>query len=64
MTRKRLAPMVFATGYLATWTGAGVVAFLVGVLAGRAAPDLGWDDAGRILTGATLLVAAGYELTR
>jgi len=63
MTRNRLAPMVFVTGYLATWTGAGVVAFLVGVLAGHAAPDLGWDDAGRILTGATLLVAAVYELT-
>src|SRR6476619_5084221 len=63
MSRKRLAPMVFVTGYLATWTGAGVVAFLVGVLAGHAAPDLGWDHAGRILTGATLLVAAVYELT-
>jgi predicted metal-binding membrane protein len=63
MSRKRLAPMVFVTGYLATWTGAGVVAFLVGVLAGHVAPDLGWDDAGRFLTGATLLVAAVYELT-
>ena len=63
MSRNRLAPMVFVTGYLATWTAAGVVAFLVGVLAGHAAPDLGWDDAGRILTGATLLVAAVYELT-
>ena len=30
MSRNRLAPMVFVTGYLATWTGAGVVAFLVG----------------------------------
>ena len=63
MSRNRLAPMVFVTGYLATWAGAGVVAFFVGVLAGHAAPDLGWDDAGRILTGATLLVAAVYELT-
>ena len=35
----------------------------IGVLAGHAAPDLGWDHAGRILTGATLLVAAAYELT-
>ena len=31
MSRKsRLAPLVFTTGYLATWAGAGVVAFLVG----------------------------------
>jgi len=63
MSRNRLAPMVFVTGYLFTWTGAGVVAFLVGVLAGHAVPDLGWEHAGRILTGATLLVAAAYELT-
>ena len=63
MSRNRLTPMVFVAGYLATWTGAGVVAFLVGVLAGRGVPDLQWDHAGRVLTGATLLVAAAYELT-
>ena len=63
MSRNRLTPMVFVAGYLATWTGAGVVAFLVGVLTGRAAPALQWDQAGRVLTGATLLVAAAYELT-
>jgi len=63
MSRNRVAPMVFVTGYLATWTAAGVVAFHVGVLAGHAAPDLQWDHAGRVLTGATLLVAAAYELT-
>src|SRR4051794_33917350 len=61
MNRSRLAPMVFVAGYLITWTGAGVIAFLVGVLAGQAAPDIGWDHAGRILTGTTLLVAAAYE---
>jgi predicted metal-binding membrane protein len=63
MSRNRWTPMVFVAGYLAIWTGAGVVAFLVGVLAGRAAPDLQWDQAGRVLTGTTLLVAAAYELT-
>jgi predicted metal-binding membrane protein len=63
MSRNRLGPTVFVTGYLTTWTAAGIVAFLVGGLAGRLAPDLGWDHAGRILTGATLLVAAAYELT-
>ena len=30
MSRKPLAPMCSSTGYLLTWTGAGVVAFLVG----------------------------------
>lgn len=63
MSRNRLAPMVFVTGYLATWTAAGVLAFLVGVLASDAAPDLQWDHAGRVLTGATLLAGAAYELT-
>ena len=33
MSRKsRLAPLVFTTGYLATWAGAGVLAFLVGLV--------------------------------
>ena len=33
MSRKsRLAPLVFTTGYLATWAGAGVIAFLVGLV--------------------------------
>jgi len=40
MTRKPLAPMVFVTGYLATWTAAGVVAFLAGVL--RLTPHRTW----------------------
>jgi len=61
MSRNRLAPMVFVTGYLATWTAAGVLAFMVGVLAGHAGP-MQWAHAGRVLTGATLLAAA-YELT-
>jgi predicted metal-binding membrane protein len=63
MSRDQLAPTVFVAGYLVTWAAAGVIAFLVGVLASRIAPDLGWDQAGRILTGATLLVAAAYELS-
>ena len=63
MSRTRLGPLAFVAGYLATWTGAGVIAFLVGVLAGHVLPDLQWEQAGRVLTGATLLVAAAYELT-
>jgi predicted metal-binding membrane protein len=63
MSRTRWAPVIFVSGYLTTWAGAGVVAYLVGVLAGHVAPALAWNDAGRVLTGATLLLAAGYELT-
>ena len=66
MTRRRspLAPLLFTGGYLVTWAGAGLVAFLLLVLVDRAAGDvLAWDRAGRWVAGATLLVAAGYELT-
>src|SRR4051812_3658485 len=60
----RLVPVVFTAGYLATWAGAGVVAFLIGVAARRVmGGDLAWEHAGRPLAGATLLVAAVYELT-
>ena len=62
--RSRLMPSVFAGGYLLTWAGAGVVAFLVGVAASDAAGGLlSWERAGRPVAGATLLVAAVYELT-
>jgi predicted metal-binding membrane protein len=63
-TRSPLSPLVFTAGYLVTWVGAGVVAFGIGVLAGRLPGDpLAWDQAGRPVAAATLLVAAGYELT-
>jgi predicted metal-binding membrane protein len=65
MTRKsRGAPLVFTTGYLLTWAGAGIVAFLVGQVGNRATGGLlSWDHAGRPVAGATLVVAAAYELT-
>jgi predicted metal-binding membrane protein len=63
MSRKRTAPTAFVAGYLTTWTSAGVVAYLVALLASRAVPALSWDHGGRVLTGATLLLAAAYELT-
>jgi predicted metal-binding membrane protein len=63
MSRRRWTPVAFVAGYLATWTAAGVVAFVMGVIAGRVTPRPLWDDAGRLLTGATLLLAAAYELT-
>ena len=65
MSRKsRLQPWVFTIGYLATWSGAGVLAFGIGVAAkGAAGGALAWGQAGRPIAGATLVVAAGYELT-
>jgi predicted metal-binding membrane protein len=66
MTRKRapLAPLVFASGYLLTWTTAGIVAFGISDLRGGLLGDeLAWDRAGRWVGGATLLAAAIYELT-
>jgi predicted metal-binding membrane protein len=62
--RSPLSPMLFTTGYLLTWTVAGVVAFGLGAALGSLPGDLfTWDHAGRWLAGATLVVAAVYELT-
>ncbi|WP_448621400.1 DUF2182 domain-containing protein [Geodermatophilus sp. URMC 65] len=66
MTRKRapLLPLLFTAGYLLVWIGAGVVAFLIGAAVARVSGDVfAWDRAGRWVAGATLLVAAVYELT-
>jgi predicted metal-binding membrane protein len=66
MTRRRtpLLPLLFAAGYLVTWTAAGVLAFASGAVATGLSGDLlAWDRAGRWVAGATLLVAAVYELT-
>jgi predicted metal-binding membrane protein len=64
MSRSRVLPVAFTTGYLATWTGVGLIAFVIGVAATQAAGDgFAWEHAGRPLAGATLLAAAVYELT-
>ncbi|HET7821953.1 MAG TPA: DUF2182 domain-containing protein [Ornithinibacter sp.] len=63
MSRNRWGSTAFVAGYLATWTGVGVVAFLIGTVTARVVPDGEWGRAGRVLTGATLLLAAVYELT-
>ena len=62
--KARVAPFVFVGGYLAVWTGAGLVAYALFDL-GRAlvGDSLTWDGAGRWLAGGTLIVAAAYELT-
>jgi predicted metal-binding membrane protein len=66
MTKERsaLLPWLFAAGYLLVWAGAGLVAYVLGRLAISLFGDaLAWDNAGRAIAGATLIVAAVYELT-
>ena len=62
--RSPAAPLVFAAGYLVTWTAAGVVAYGLFELGRSLLGDqLAWDSAGRWVAGGTLLVAAAYEVT-
>jgi predicted metal-binding membrane protein len=60
----RIAPFVFASGYLATWAVAGLAAYgvfeLGNLLLGE---QLAWDGAGRWLAGGIVILAAVYELT-
>src|SRR4051794_4748456 len=62
--RSSALPLLFAAGYLITWALAGLGAFALAVAGGRAVGDvLAWDRAGRWVAGATLILAAIYELT-
>jgi predicted metal-binding membrane protein len=63
MSGKAIAPILFASGYLVTWASAGAVAYGIGIVGSHAVPQLQWEGAGRLLTGATLVLAAGYELS-
>jgi predicted metal-binding membrane protein len=66
MTKRRtpLAPLVFSSGYLLTWTAAGLLAFAVSAAGHRLFGEASsWDGAGRWLAAGVLLVAAVYELT-
>jgi predicted metal-binding membrane protein len=66
MTKQRspVLPVTFVAGYLLTWAAAGVVAYGLAAAATHIAGDqLSWTNAGRPIAGATLLVAAVYELT-
>jgi predicted metal-binding membrane protein len=66
MTRDRLplGPLVFTSGYLLTWAGAGVLAYAISDAVGGVLGDtLAWNRGGRWLAGAVLIAAAVYELT-
>jgi predicted metal-binding membrane protein len=66
MTRRRtpVAPLLFASGYLVAWATVGFLAFAAASAGERISGDvLAWDRAGRWIAGATLIVAAAYELT-
>ncbi|HET7530406.1 MAG TPA: DUF2182 domain-containing protein [Mycobacteriales bacterium] len=62
--RSPSAPWLFVLGYLLVWTAGGLVAYAVGSIAtSLSSGALQWDGAGREIAGATLIVAAAYELT-
>jgi predicted metal-binding membrane protein len=62
--RSLLRPWLFAGGYLITWAVVGIAAYAVGAIATKiAGGTLAWNNAGRGLAGATLVVAAIYEVT-
>ncbi len=66
MTRQRSPwlPLLFGTGYLITWGGAGIAAFAIAAGLGRVSGDFfAWDRAGRWAAGITLVLAAVYQVT-
>jgi predicted metal-binding membrane protein len=63
-TRLPLAPAAFTAGYLLTWAAAGVAAWTIAMGISQLTRDaLAWGNAGRWVAGATVIVAAVYELT-
>jgi predicted metal-binding membrane protein len=62
--RSPISPLLFVGGYVITWAAAGLAAFALAAVVGGIGGDvLAWDRAGRWVAGATLVVAAGYELS-
>jgi predicted metal-binding membrane protein len=58
------ATALFVSGYLVTWTAAGLVAFAVFEVARSLSIDvLSWDRAGPYVAGAVIVAAAAYQLT-
>jgi predicted metal-binding membrane protein len=63
-TRAPLAPLVFTSGYLLTWTAAGLLAFGIADVGGFLLGDeLSWNKAGRWVAGGIVAAAALYEFT-
>jgi predicted metal-binding membrane protein len=63
-SRSPVAPLLFTSGYLVAWTSVGVFAFALATGGARISGDLlTWNRAGRWIAGATLIIAATYELT-
>ena len=61
MTRSRapLAPLVFTSGYLLTWTAAGLLAYGISNLGGGPlGEELAWNEAGRWVAGGILVAVA------
>src|SRR4051794_12603406 len=64
LQRSRAAVGLFVAGYLALWTGAGVVAYAVAVAARHSSLDaFSWSRDGRYAAAAVLAAAALYQLT-
>jgi predicted metal-binding membrane protein len=65
MTQQRspLSPLLFTAGYLAVWTGVGVLVFAIAIAADSNSDILAWDRAGRWAAGAALVLAAVYQMT-
>jgi predicted metal-binding membrane protein len=66
LTRRRdpVAPLLFACGYLVTWTAAGLAAYTVSDVGHRLlGAQLAWNSAGRWFAGGVVVAAALYELT-
>jgi predicted metal-binding membrane protein len=63
-SRSPVLPLAFTSGYLLAWGAVGALAFGFAVGGGHVTSQvLAWDRAGRWVAGATLIVAAVYELT-
>jgi len=63
-TRALGAPLLFTSGYLLVWIAVGLGTYLLARIGAELSGGvLAWDRAGRWLAGATLLIAAAYELT-
>jgi predicted metal-binding membrane protein len=57
-------PLVFASGYLTAWAGAGLAVLALAAAGGVITGDvLSWDRWGRWIAGMTLILAAAYEFT-